>query len=222
MDQARWTEVDRYLDEVVVGSDPALDAALQDVVMAGIPVISVTPTQGKLLHILARMTGARRILEVGTLGGYSTIWMARAVPAEGVVVSLEIDSRHAAIARASVRRAGLGDRVDIRVGRAADTLAALAAEGVEPFDLVFLDADKRSNPEYLSWALRLTHVGSVIVVDNVVRSGTVVDADTTDPDIAGIRRMNEMFAREPRLLATAIQTVGSKGYDGFAIALVVG
>ena len=222
MDQARWTEVDHYLDEVVVGSDPALAAALDDVVRAGLPAISVSPTQGKLLHILARMVGARRILEVGTLGGYSTIWLARAVPADGVVVTLEIDPRNAAVAGASVRRAGLGDRVDIRVGRAAETLAALVAEDVEPFDMVFLDADKRSNPEYLSWALRLTRVGGVIVIDNVVRNGAVVDADTTDPDITGTRRMHEMFAQEPRLLATAIQTVGSKGYDGFAIALVVG
>ena len=222
MDQARWTEVDHYLDEVVVGSDPALAAALDDVVRAGLPAISVSPTQGKLLHILARMVGARRILEVGTLGGYSTIWLARAVPADGVVVTLEIDPRNAAVAGASVRRAGLGDRVDIRVGRAAETLAALVAEDVEPFDMVFLDADKRSNPEYLSWALRLTRVGGVIVIDNVVRKGAVVDADTTDPDITGTRRMHEMFAQEPRLLATAIQTVGSKGYDGFAIALVVG
>ena len=222
MDQARWTEVDHYLDEVVVGSDPALAAALDDVVKAGLPAISVSPTQGKLLHILARMVGARRIVEVGTLGGYSTIWLARAVPADGVVVTLEIDPRNAAVAGASVRRAGLGDRVDIRVGRAAETLAALVAEDVEPFDMVFLDADKRSNPEYLSWALRLTRVGGVIVIDNVVRKGAVVDADTTDPDITGTRRMHEMFAQEPRLLATAIQTVGSKGYDGFAIALVVG
>ena len=220
MDQARWTEVDHYLEEVVVGSDTALAAALDDVVRAGLPAISVSHTQGKLLHILARMVGARRILEVGTLGGYSTIWLARAVPADGVVVTLEIDPRHAAVAGASVRRAGLGDRVDIRVGRAAETLAALVAEDVEPFDMVFLDADKRSNPEYLSWALRLTRVGGVIVIDNVVRNGAVVDADTTDPDITGTRRMHEMFAQEPRPLATAIQTVGSKGYDGFALLVV--
>lgn len=221
MDQARWTKVDRYLGEVLVGSDPALDAALTDVAAAGMPAISVTPAQGKLLHILARMTNARRILEVGTLGGYSTIWMARAVPADGRVVTLEIDPGNAAVARASIERAGVSDRVEIRVGRAVDSLAALEAEGVEPFDLVFLDADKQSNPGYVEWALRLTRVGSVIVVDNVIRDGAVADSATTDPGIAGIRRMNELIAAEPRLLATAIQTVGSKGYDGFAIALVV-
>ena len=222
MDQARWTEVDHYLDEVLVGSDPALDAALADVDAAGMPAISVTPTLGKLLYILARMVGARRILEVGTLGGYSTIWLARAVPARGQVVSLEIDAGNAAVAAASLQRAGVADRVDIRIGRAVDTLAALEVAGVEPFDLVFIDADKQSNPEYLAWALRLTHVGSVIIVDNVVRGGAVADSTTTDPSILGIRRMNELIAAEPRLLTTAIQTVGSKGYDGFAIALVVG
>ena len=222
MDQARWTEVDHYLDEVLVGSDPALDAALADVDAAGMPAISVTPTLGKLLYILARMVGARRILEVGTLGGYSTIWLARAVPARGQVVSLEIDAGNAAVAAASLQRAGVADRVDIRIGRAVDTLAALEVAGVEPFDLVFIDADKQSNPEYLAWALRLTHVGSVIIVDNVVRGGAVADSAATDPSILGIRRMNELIAAEPRLLTTAIQTVGSKGYDGFAIALVVG
>jgi predicted O-methyltransferase YrrM len=222
MDQAQWTEVDRYLDEVHVGADPALDAALADVAAAGMPSISVTPTLGKLLHILARMTNTRRVLEVGTLGGYSTIWLARAVGPGGAVVTLEIDPANAAVAGASIERAGLADRVEIRVGRAVDTLAALEAEGVEPFDLVFIDADKQSNPDYLAWALRLSHVGSVIIVDNVVRGGVVVDSGTTDPSIAGIRRMNEMIAAEPRLLTTAIQTVGSKGYDGFAIALVVG
>ena len=222
VDQARWTEVDHYLDEVLVGSDPALDAALDDVDAAGMPAISVTPTLGKLLYILARMVGARRILEVGTLGGYSTIWLARAVPARGQVVSLEIDAGNAAVAVASLHRAGVADRVDIRIGRAVDTLAALEVAGVEPFDLVFIDADKQSNPEYLAWALRLTHVGSVIIVDNVVRGGAVADSTTTDPSILGIRRMNELIAAEPRLLTTAIQTVGSKGYDGFAIALVVG
>jgi predicted O-methyltransferase YrrM len=222
MDQARWTEVDRYLDEMIVGSDAALDAALVDVAAAGMPPISVTPAQGKLLHIQARMIGARRILEVGTLGGYSTIWLARAVPPDGMVVTLEIDTGNAAVARASIERAGLSDRVDIRTGRAVDTLAALETERVEPFDLVFIDADKPADPEYLAWALRLTRVGSVIIVDNVVRGGGVVDSATMDPGIAGIRRMNEMIAAEPRLLTTAIQTVGSKGYDGFAIALVVG
>jgi len=221
MDQARWSDVDQYLDEAVVGSDAALDAALADVAAAGMPAISVSPALGKLLHILARTVGARRILEVGTLGGYSTIWMARAVPADGRVVTLEIDPSNAAVAAASIARAGVADRVDIRIGRGVDSLASLMAEGVEPFDMVFIDADKQSNPEYVAWALRLTRVGSVIIVDNVVRGGAVADAATTDPSILGIRRMNEMIAAEPRLLTTAIQTVGSKGYDGFAIALVI-
>jgi predicted O-methyltransferase YrrM len=222
VDQSIWTQVDQYLDETLVGSDAALDAALADVVRAGMPPISVTPTQGKLLYLLARMIDARRILEIGTLGGYSTIWLARALPSHGQLVTLEIDRGNARVAGASVTRAGVADRVEIRVGRAVDSLSSLAAEAVEPFDLVFIDADRQSNPEYLDWALRLTHVGSVIVVDNVVRSGQVLDAASADPGIIGIRRMNERIAAEPRLQATVIQTVSSKGHDGFAIALVVG
>ena len=217
-----WTAIDDYIDKHLVGEDEVLKAALEASVAAGLPAINVSANQGKLLMLLAQSIGAHRILEIGTLGGYSTIWLARAVPARGQVVSLEIDAGNAAVAAASLQRAGVADRVDIRIGRAVDTLAALEQAGVQPFDLVFIDADKQSNPEYLAWALRLTHVGSVIIVDNVVRGGAVADSTATDPSILGIRRMNELIAAEPRLLTTAIQTVGSKGYDGFAIALVVG
>ena len=222
MDQSMWTSVDQYLDATLVGPDAALDAALADTVAAGMPAISVTPTLGKLLHLLARLVPARRILEIGTLGGYSTIWLARALPDGGRLVTLEVDPDNARVAAASIERAGVADRVDIRIGRALDTLSEMGASGEPSFDLVFIDADKRSNPEYLDWALRLTHVGSLIVIDNVVRGGRVIDATTNDPDIQGIRRMNERIATEPRLLASAVQTVGAKGYDGFAVALVVG
>jgi predicted O-methyltransferase YrrM len=221
MDPLTWAQVDQYLVETFVSPDPVLGSALEDSARAGMPAISVTPTEGKLLHLLARMLDARRILEIGTLGGYSTIWLARALPAHGQLVTLEIDRGHARVAGASITRAGLGDRVEIRVGRAADSLASLVAEAVEPFDLVFIDADKPSNPEYLGWALRLTHIGSVIVVDNVIRQGRVIDADSDDPAIVATRRMHEMIAADPRLEATAIQTVGTKGHDGMTIALVV-
>jgi predicted O-methyltransferase YrrM len=222
MDHSLWARVDEYLDSTLIGSDAALEAALGDTVAAGMPAISVTPTLGKLLHILARMVHAKRILEVGTLGGYSTIWLARALPEDGRLVTLEIDPANARVAAASIARAGVADRVDIRIGRAVDSLAHLSAAGEPSFDLVFIDADKRSNPEYLDWALRLTHVGSLIVIDNVVRSGRVIDATTNDPEIVGIRRMNERMAAEPRVLASAIQTVGAKGHDGIAVALVIG
>ncbi len=221
MEQSMWTAVDGYLDATLVGPDAALDEALADTVTAGMPAISVSPTLGKLLHLLARTVHARRVLEVGTLGGYSTIWLARALPEDGRLVTLEVDPDNARVAAASIARAGVADRVDIRVGLAADTLASMGAAGESPFDLVFIDADKRSNPEYLDWALRLTHVGSLIVIDNVVRGGRVIDASTNDPDIVGIRRMNERIAAEPRLLASAVQTVGAKGYDGIAVALVI-
>jgi predicted O-methyltransferase YrrM len=218
----RWAAVERYLTDVLVPSDPALDAALAASAAAGLPAIAVTPNEGKLLHLLARLRGARAILEIGTLGGYSTIWMARALPPGGRLVSLEANAAFAEVARASVARAGLGDVVEIRVGRAADTLARLAAEGAGPFDLTFIDADKAGIPEYFAWALRLSRTGSAIVVDNVVRDGAVADAASEDPDIRGIRRFHEIAAAEPRVSVTAIQTVGSKGWDGFALALVVG
>lgn len=217
-----WGRVDSYLDTTLIGPDLVLEAALSDLAAAGMPAISVTPTQGKLLHILARAIGARRILEVGTLGGYSTIWMARALPVGGHLVTLELDPGRASVAAASIERAGLAERVDIRVGRAMDTLRTLEAAGIEPFDLVFVDADKASNPEYVDWSLRHTRLGGLIVVDNVVRGGRVLDSTGNDPDIEGIRRMNERLATESRLVSTAIQTVGAKGHDGFAICLVIG
>jgi predicted O-methyltransferase YrrM len=211
-----WQRVDAYIVDRLVPADPALDAALAANRAARLPAIDVSPTEGRLLHILARMVGARRILEIGTLGGYSTIWLARAVPPDGTVVTLEAEPRHAEVARANIIRAGLADRVDLRVGRALDMLPAV--EG--PFDMVFIDADKRSNPDYLGWALRLARPGTVIVCDNVVREGRVADPARADPDLAGIRRFYDLLAAEPRLTATAIQTVGARGWDGFAIAIV--
>jgi predicted O-methyltransferase YrrM len=216
----RWAEVDRYIDESLVGSDPVLEAALDAATAAGIPPYQLTPSQGKLLHLLARVQRARTILELGTLGGYSTIWLARALPAGGRLVTLELDAGYAELARANLERAGVGDRVDVRVGPALDSLARLAADGADPFDLVFIDADKSSNDEYLEWALRLSRPGTLIVADNVIREGAVADPDSRDEHVQGVRRMNDLIAAEPRLTATAIQTVGAKGYDGFAIALV--
>jgi len=216
----RAAAVDDYLTQALLPSDPELDAALTDASAAGLPAINVTPHQGAFLHILARIAGARRILEVGTLGGYSTIWLARALPEGGRLVTLEIQPRHAEVAAANLRRAGVEDRVEIRVAPAASSLAALVEEGVEPFDLVFIDANKPGNPEYLEWALRLTRPGSVIVVDNVIRHGAVADADSEDVDVIGSRQVLERMGAEPRLTATALQTVGAKGWDGFAVALV--
>ncbi|HEX8912026.1 MAG TPA: O-methyltransferase [Humisphaera sp.] len=222
MSEQLWSEVDRYYADLLVGPDPALDAAVADSAAAGLPDIQVTPTQGKLLHLLARTRGARRILEVGTLGGYSAIWLARALPPGGRLVTLEIDSARAELARRNVVRAGLSAAVDVRVGSALDTLPKLAAESAGPFDLVFIDADKSSTPDYFAWAMKLTAPGSLIVVDNVVRKGKVLDAASTDASIRGIRRFNEMLAAEPRVSATVVQTVGGKGHDGFAVALVIG
>jgi predicted O-methyltransferase YrrM len=216
-----WDAVDRYLTGLLAPPDPALVAALDASAAAGLPEIAVTPNQGKLLHLLARAIGARRVLEVGTLGGYSTIWLARALPAGGRVVTLEADESFAEVARSNIERAGLSDVVELRLGRAADTLPRLAAEGHAPFDLAFIDADKAGIPGYFEWALRMSRRGSVIIVDNVVRNGAVADPTNEDPAIQGIRRFNEMLVAEPRVSATAIQTVGSKGYDGFALALVV-
>lgn len=218
--QEGWAAVDRYIAGLLVPPDPALDAALAASHAAGLPDIHVTPNQGKFLHLLARIGGARRILELGTLAGYSTLWLARALPAGGRLLTLESDPLHAEVARANIANAGLADVVELRFGPALDTLTQLAAEGCDPFDFVFIDADKASTPDYFQWALKLTRVGSLIVVDNVVRGGAVIDADSDDPSIQGIRRFNELLAAEPRVSATEIQTVGSKGYDGFAIALV--
>jgi predicted O-methyltransferase YrrM len=217
-----WSRVDAYVEELLLPPDPALAAALASAEEAELPPIQVSPAQGKLLHLLARLHGSRRVLEIGTLGGYSAIWLARALPAGGRLVTLEIDPRHAEVARGNVERAGLGEVVEIRVGPALETLPVLADEGAGPFDLVFVDADKPGNPEYVRWALRLTRPGSVIVVDNVVRGGAVADPGSADPAVRGSRELMELLAAEPRLDATAIQTVGVKGYDGFALALVTG
>jgi predicted O-methyltransferase YrrM len=219
--QEQWTAVDHYLTDLFVPPDSALDAALRDSAAAGLPAINVSPNQGKLLHLLARLLGARTILEIGTLGGYSTIWLARALPAGGRLVTLESDARHADVARANIARAGLAEVVELRLGPALETMPQLAAEGRGPFDLIFIDADKESYPEYLAWSLRLSRRGSLIVADNVVRNGAVLDSASDDPRVQGARRFNELLAAEPRVSATAIQTVGSKGYDGFALALVI-
>jgi predicted O-methyltransferase YrrM len=220
MSQEQWTAVDRYITDLLVRPDPALDAALQVSADAGLPPINVTPNQGKLLHLLARAQGARTVLEIGTLGGYSTIWLARALPADGHLVTLESEAKHAEVARANIARAGLADVVELRLGKALDTLPQLAAEGRGPFDLIFIDADKPSNADYFAWALRLSRCGSVIVVDNVVRGGALIDPASADPNVQGAQRFYDVIAAEARVSATAIQTVGSKGYDGFAVALV--
>jgi predicted O-methyltransferase YrrM len=214
--QDLWTAVDQYVVDHLVPTDEALEAALAATAEAGMPDIGVAPTHGKLLHLLARLRGARTILEIGTLAGYSTIWLARALPPDGRLVTLEADPRHAEVAQANLARAGLAGVVEVRVGRALDTLPQLTG----PFDLVFIDADKVNNPQYLSWATRLTRPGSVIVVDNVVRGGSVLDKDRDDPSVQGTRGLYEAIAANPRLTATAVQTVGVKGYDGFLLALV--
>jgi predicted O-methyltransferase YrrM len=217
MTQPVWTEVDQYLTDQLVPPDPALDAALAASDAAGLPPINVAPNQGKLLYLLARLRGARRILEIGTLAGYSTIWLARALPEDGELITLEIDPKHAEVAKANLANAGLGDRAEVRVGPALDSLPTVTG----PFDLVFIDADKRNNPTYFDWALRLSTVGTVIIVDNVVRGGAVANGHTGDPSVQGARAVIERMAAEPRVSATAIQTVGSKSYDGFAMALVI-
>jgi predicted O-methyltransferase YrrM len=213
----RWEEVDRYIGETLVRADDALEAALAASDAAGLPAISVSPAHGKLLWLLARMLDARRILEIGTLAGYSAIWLARGLAAGGRLVTLEALEKHAAVARKNIARAGLAEVVEIRVGQALDALPGLQA----PFDLSFIDADKQNNAEYFRWALKLSRPGSLIVVDNVVREGAVIVARSRDASVQGVRRLNELIAAEPRVAATAIQTVGIKGYDGFAIALVL-
>jgi predicted O-methyltransferase YrrM len=222
MTQERWGAVDRYIADLLLPPDPALDAALEASAAAGLPAHQVSPAQGKLLQLLALMQGARTILEIGTLGGYSAIWLARALPAGGRLVALEADPGYAAVARANVARAGLADVVEVRVGRALDTLPLLAAERQGPFDMVFIDADKRSNAEYLAWALDLSRPGSVIVADNVVRGGAVAGDGDGDANVQGVRRFYELLAADSRVTATAIQTVSLKGHDGFAIGVVTG
>jgi predicted O-methyltransferase YrrM len=220
MSQEQWSEVDRYLEQAIVQPDAALAAALETSQAAGLPDIQVAPAQGKLLHILARTLGARSILEIGTLGGYSTIWLARALAPGGRVVTLELEQKHADVAQANFERAEVADRIELRLGPALETLPRLAAEKRGPFDLFFIDADKQSIPEYFGWALQLSRPGSLIVVDNVVRRGAVADASSTDVAVKGVRRFNERVAKEPRVVATALQTVGSKGYDGLAFLYV--
>jgi predicted O-methyltransferase YrrM len=220
MNQDRWSAVDDYIVDHLVSADPALDLSLAANAVAGLPAHDVSPAQGKLLHILARTVGARRILEFGTLGGYSTIWLAKALPTDGLVVTLEADPRHAEVARSNFERAGLADRIDLRVGPALKTLPNVEADGIGPFDFVFIDADKPNNPDYLAWAIKLARPGAVIIGDNVVRDGAVIDSHSADPRVQGVRRFFDMLGREPRLTATAIQTVGSKGWDGFTIAVL--
>jgi predicted O-methyltransferase YrrM len=215
-----WKAVDEYIAEQLIGDDAALAAALRSSAEAGLPAIAVSPPQGKLLHLLARSIGARSVLEIGTLGGYSTIWLARAVGEDGRVLSLEADARYAEVARANIARAGFADTVEVRVGPALDTLALIAAEQPAPFDLVFIDADKVNTPEYFSWALERTRSGGLIVADNVIRGGTIGDPQSGDPGGLAARRLHEMLQHEPRVSATTIQTVGLKGYDGFTLMLV--
>lgn len=222
MSEKKWGEVDDYIAGLFVNPDPALDAALAASEKAGLPAIEVSPPAGKFLMLLAKMVGAKRILEIGTLGGYSTIWLARALPRDGRLITLEADAKHAKVARKNIDNAGFAEVVDIRVGKALDALPRLEAEKAGPFDLFFLDADKPNNPAYFEWALKMSRPGSVIVADNVVRYGALIDMESTDANVKGVRSFLEIVSREKRVSATAIQTVGVKGHDGFAVALVVG
>jgi predicted O-methyltransferase YrrM len=217
----QWTAVDKYLQEYVVHPDPALEAALENAEAAGLPPISVMASHGKLLHLLAKIQGARAILEIGTLAAYSTIWLARALPDDGYLITLEADARHAEVARANITRAGLNKVIDLRLGRALETLPKIAAEGRGPFDLIFIDADKPNTSEYFRWARKLSRPGSLIIVDNVVRSGAIVDDATTDVNVQGMRSFHQLMGSDSSVSATVIQTVGSKGYDGFTIAVVL-
>jgi predicted O-methyltransferase YrrM len=220
MDKQLWTAVDQYTTGLLQPPDPALDAALAASDSAGLPSISVSPSQGKLLMLLAKLANASRILEIGTLGGYSSIWLARALGSGGRLVTLEANPRHADVARGNIAHAGFAPVVDVRLGDARAGIQALAAEGAGPFDLIFIDADKPSIPHYLEWSLKLSHRGTLIIVDNVIRDGALIDAKSEDASVQGARRLHEMLATEPRVSATTIQTVGSKGYDGFTVALV--
>lgn len=220
MSAETWDAVDRYLSDVLLPPDPVLEQVQSRSRESGLPAISVAPNQGRLLELLARLVGARRILEIGTLGGYSAIWLARALPPGGRLTTLEYEPRHAEVARANLRLAGVEDRVDIRVGAALQTLPQLEAEEQGPFDLAFVDADKQNAPAYVEWAIRLGRPGSVIVVDNVVRDGRVLDSSGSDPDVEGVRGALRLLGTDPRLRSTAIQTVGQKGYDGLAIGVI--
>ncbi len=220
MSQEQWTAVDQYVADLLIPADPALEAALQASAAAGLPSISVSPAQGRLLFLLAQLQGARNVLELGTLGGYSTICLARALPAGGRVTTLEADPKHAHVARRSFAAAGLDGVIDLRLGSALETLPQLATEGRGPFDMFFIDADKPNIPIYFEWALKLSCPGAIIVVDNVVRDGALADSKSEDPSVQAVRRFHEMVAGEPRVTATTIQTVGSKGYDGFTLVRV--
>jgi predicted O-methyltransferase YrrM len=217
----RWTEIDKFFSDALIALDPVLEATLESSRAAGLPAINVSPNQGKLLEILARILNARSILEIGTLGAYSTIWLARGMQAQGRLITLEADPARATVARANIARAGLQNVVELRLGSASDTLPQILAERRGPFDLIFIDADKKNIPSYFEWALRLSRPGSIIVVDNVVRDGRVIDSNTDDPDIQGVRRFIEMVGTDATVSGTAIQTVGIKGYDGFAIVRVL-
>lgn len=221
MGEEQWTAVDQYYTERLVRPDTVLEAALEASAVAELPAINVSPSQGKFLQLLALAQGARNILEIGTLGGYSTIWLARALPPSGRLITLEAEAKHAAVARANLTRAGLDAVVELRLGPALETLPKLAAEGRGPFDFIFIDADKPSNADYFAWAIRLARRGSVIIVDNVVRKGAVIDAASDDANVQGVRRLSDLIAAEPRVSATALQTVGGKGYDGFVMAVVM-
>ena len=221
MTQELWSAVDQYIDDELALTDPVLAAALAANTEGGLPAIDVTASQGKLLYMLARLAGARRILEIGTLGGYSTIWLARALPPDGQLITLEFEPKHADVAKSNVQRAGFSKIVDVRVGAALDALPVIEAEKGGPFDLFFIDADKVNNPVYFDWAIKLSRPGSVIIVDNVVREGGLADASSDDPAIRASRKVTELLGSDPRVDGTVIQTVGTKGYDGFAIAVVV-
>jgi predicted O-methyltransferase YrrM len=218
---ALWKEVDEYITERLIPADTVLEEAQAANAAAGLPAIDVAPNQGKLLHLLAKVAGAKKILEIGTLGGYSTTWLARALPKDGRLITLEFDAKHAEVARKNIARAGFDGVVTVRLGAALDTLPLLVEEGEGPFDLIFIDADKKNIPNYLIWSLKLSRKGTVILVDNVIRDGEVIDASSKDPNVQGARQFFDVLKSEPRLQATALQTVGSKGYDGFAMAVVV-
>ena len=220
MAEDQWTEVDRYFSESLLPSDPILESALDTSIAAGLPPINVSPNQGKLLQMLARLVGARSILEIGTLAGYSSIWLARGLRPDGRLITLEVEPKHAEVARLNVSRAGLDDVVEVRLGNALEILPRLSSERRGPFDLIFIDADKENIPAYFEWALKLSRPGTLIVVDNVVRNGAVLDIDSSDPSVRGVRRFIEMLGAEADVSGTVIQTVGIKGYDGFAIVLV--
>lgn len=215
-----WNEVDLYMNDKLIQPDPILDEVLKANQEAGLPAIDVSPSQGKFLHLLASLKGAKRILEIGTLGGYSTIWLARALPKDGQLITLELSAHHAEVARANLKRAGVNHLVEVIVGPGLDTLAVLKDRGTDPFDLIFIDADKPNNPNYLKWALELSKRGSLIICDNVVRQGHVVNSESEDENVKGIRQFMNALAQEKRISATAIQTVGSKGYDGFIVGIV--